>query len=448
MVHLRCWGSRLLRRSTNGSGTTLTAYAFGLEEHVYSSSGTNQGNTYYYPLGGRLIGELNGSATQFLLTDALGSVLATVSNVAGSAAVQGNQVYSPYGKQRYKFGTLGTAKGFTGQYNDSLTGLDYYNARYYDPKAGVFLSADTVEGNGVGRDPYACVGGNPETDSDPSGWVLEEGEEGGGRVLEGGVMPGAEAEASGSSLSQSDSLTPAADLTASQGSTTYTYNPDTGQMMAKTENPDGSVSWHEVAQGSDEFERALADINAQNTVSDEAVNSEILRNEVTHTGEGQPGQPTGPETPPTTPSATTVSDQPATMSPNDIRFTQAEISRTGDIQDATGRVVGRYTVEDNIQALQSGTMTPDDFPAIRVFVKTPEMNDWGPMQGGPRGRFWGDPANLENGRVYSLDNRRLYVFQQAEVTDIPVKWVQMREIYKTRWHFDTPNGGTSIEVRP
>jgi hypothetical protein len=26
-IHLQCWGSRLLRRSTNGSGTTLTVYA-------------------------------------------------------------------------------------------------------------------------------------------------------------------------------------------------------------------------------------------------------------------------------------------------------------------------------------------------------------------------------------------------------------------------------------
>jgi len=51
---------------------------------------------------------------------------------------------------------MGTSKGFTGQYNDSLTGLDYYHARYYDPKVGAFLSADPVEGN-------------PETWSDPTG---------------------------------------------------------------------------------------------------------------------------------------------------------------------------------------------------------------------------------------------------------------------------------------
>jgi RHS repeat-associated protein len=36
-------------------------------------------------------------------------------------------------------GSFNTPKGFTGQDNDSLTGLDYYRSRYYDQVAGVFL---------------------------------------------------------------------------------------------------------------------------------------------------------------------------------------------------------------------------------------------------------------------------------------------------------------------
>src|SRR5216684_1027239 len=102
--------------------------------------------------------------------DSEGSVLSTFSNTAGTAALLGNQVYGPYGTQRYSSGgTMGTNKGFTGQYNDSLTGLDYYNARYYDPMVGVFLAADTVQGNPQGMNPYAYVGGNPETKNDPTG---------------------------------------------------------------------------------------------------------------------------------------------------------------------------------------------------------------------------------------------------------------------------------------
>jgi hypothetical protein len=90
-----------------------------LEEHVYGATGINTGNTYYYTLGGRLIGALTGITTltpQFFLTDALGSVLATFSATAGSAAVLGNQVYGPYGNQRYTQGSMGTAKGYTGHH--------------------------------------------------------------------------------------------------------------------------------------------------------------------------------------------------------------------------------------------------------------------------------------------------------------------------------------------
>jgi RHS repeat-associated protein len=87
----------------------------------------------------------------------LGSVLASFSNVANSAAIQGNQVFGPYGNARDYQGTINTAKGFTGQYTDSLTGLDYYQSRYYDQVAGVFLSADVVQGNGSGENPYAYV---------------------------------------------------------------------------------------------------------------------------------------------------------------------------------------------------------------------------------------------------------------------------------------------------
>ena len=98
----------------------------------------------------------------------LGGPLVGFSGTAGSAAVQGDQAYGPYGNTRYQAGNMGTAKGFTGQYQDA-TGLDYYGARYYDPVVGRFLSVDRVQGNQQGMDPYAYVGGNPETNNDPSG---------------------------------------------------------------------------------------------------------------------------------------------------------------------------------------------------------------------------------------------------------------------------------------
>jgi RHS repeat-associated protein len=107
-------------------------------------------------------------------------VLASFSNVASSATIKSNQVFGPYGNPRDMQGSSNTAKGFTGQYNDSLTGLDYYNSRYYDQVAGVFLSADVKQGNLQGINPYAYVGGNPETRNDPTGQYFVPGGGGNG----------------------------------------------------------------------------------------------------------------------------------------------------------------------------------------------------------------------------------------------------------------------------
>ena len=60
---------------------------------------------------------------------------------------------------------------YTGQQKDS-TGLYYYNARYYDPQLGTFISPDTlVPEPGVLFDynRYMYVRGNPVNFSDPSG---------------------------------------------------------------------------------------------------------------------------------------------------------------------------------------------------------------------------------------------------------------------------------------
>ena len=60
----------------------------------------------------------------------------------------GNQIgttkYYPYGSTRS--GSVPTDKKFTGQRLDG-TGLYFYNARYYDPAIGRFISADPVVPN-------------------------------------------------------------------------------------------------------------------------------------------------------------------------------------------------------------------------------------------------------------------------------------------------------------
>ena len=139
-------GNRVLKRSISGSTTTLTGYAFGLQELTYTGTGTLSSQLDYYSLAGHLVGSTNGTTTNYDLTDAEGSILTTFS----ASAIQGEQNYGPYGNQRYTQGTIGTDKGYTGQFQDAISGLDYYNARYYDPVVGVFLlSRDTRHREGA-----------------------------------------------------------------------------------------------------------------------------------------------------------------------------------------------------------------------------------------------------------------------------------------------------------
>jgi RHS repeat-associated protein len=117
----------------------------------------------------------------------LGSASASV-NLSGQ--VVASQLYSPYGSVRYQSGILPTDIGFTHQRADATKGLDDYGARWYDPLAGQFISADTLLPKSVAQpDPgqlnrYAYVVGNPESKTDPSGHYLSPPSGGGAQRLD------------------------------------------------------------------------------------------------------------------------------------------------------------------------------------------------------------------------------------------------------------------------
>ncbi len=62
-------------------------------------------------------------------------------------------------------------KGFIGERFDADAGLQYLNARYYDPKLGMFIQPDWFEVTeaGVGTNRYAYSGNGPVNLSDPEG---------------------------------------------------------------------------------------------------------------------------------------------------------------------------------------------------------------------------------------------------------------------------------------
>ncbi len=124
-----------------------------------------------------------------------------------------------------------------------------------------------------------------------------------------------------------------------------------------------------------------------------------------------------------------------------IRYSQATYSQSGGTEEG-----GTYTVEENIRWLAEH---PDeDFPwggPIRVFRKQAFMDEWGPLS---REQFTGDPKNLENGEIYTLDHRRLVAYRAAGRKTIPVEWVNLRLVMDQRWKFTTPNRGRSIAATP
>ncbi len=107
----------------------------------------------------------SGSVT-WLLGDHLGS--ASVSYDGVNALHQG---YKPWGETR--FGEMGTPYQFTGQYRQASLGLDFFNARWYDPALGRFAQADTLipeASQGTQAwDRYAFVNNNPVRYNDPTG---------------------------------------------------------------------------------------------------------------------------------------------------------------------------------------------------------------------------------------------------------------------------------------
>ena len=99
----------------------------------------------------------------------------------GAGARAREVAYWPYGQVLYSSALLpavpAEARGFVGERFDAGAGLQYLNARYYDPKLGLFLQPDWFEvtAAGVGTNRYAYAGGDPVNASDPGGnlaWFL------------------------------------------------------------------------------------------------------------------------------------------------------------------------------------------------------------------------------------------------------------------------------------
>lgn len=106
----------------------------------------------------------------FLHHDGLGSVRA-VTGAAGTKTETSS--CRPFGEQSEAAYALNTteAKGFIGERFDADAGLQYLNARYYDPRLGMFLQPDwwEVTQAGVGTNRYAYSFNDPVNGKDATG---------------------------------------------------------------------------------------------------------------------------------------------------------------------------------------------------------------------------------------------------------------------------------------
>jgi len=144
-VTIYLYDGQKIAAEISSTGSVMASYAqgAGIDEPLAMQRG---GNAVYYH------------------ADALGSV---TSFTNASAQTVATYVYDSFGNTTATEGISNSFR-YTGREDDSVRGLYYYRARYYDPSIGRFISEDPIGFRG-GRNFYAYVGNNPILFRDPSG---------------------------------------------------------------------------------------------------------------------------------------------------------------------------------------------------------------------------------------------------------------------------------------
>ncbi len=99
----------------------------------------------------------------FTMTDQVGSVVSTTNELG---VVVSRRDYLAFGGEVGVAGDLATPALYTGKEWDAAVGLYYYNARWYDPELGRFISEDPIMD---GPNWYAYVANSPLIHTDPTG---------------------------------------------------------------------------------------------------------------------------------------------------------------------------------------------------------------------------------------------------------------------------------------
>jgi RHS repeat-associated protein len=194
----RCHNGDGLRvaKTVDGTTTRITWDVLGLPRVLAD------GDEYVWGQG--LIGRVTaGGTATYAHADGLGSIR-LLTDAMGTSV--GTKQYDAFGAARTTTGVM-LPFGYTGEQEDSESGLVYLRARYLDPGTGRFLSQDRFAGfiavPGT-QHRYTYVGNSPTRWADPTGRVAEfvTGGGGGGYVGAVLVLTGAAAAYYGASAAQ------------------------------------------------------------------------------------------------------------------------------------------------------------------------------------------------------------------------------------------------------
>ncbi len=173
-------GTRNIKRVGDVSHTYIWEDGKPLQEWVSGNTDVHTAGTimyFYYDMNGRPYGlQYNGNIYYYLL-NAQGDVIRMLDSTGATAA---SYEYDPFGNIISATGPMAEANPlrYRGYYYDRETGFYYLNSRYYDPKTGRFINADSYVSTGqgiVGYNMFAYCGNNPVNASDPMGdfWLWD-----------------------------------------------------------------------------------------------------------------------------------------------------------------------------------------------------------------------------------------------------------------------------------
>ncbi len=148
-----------------------TIYVGSIYEVDKTSGGSVTRTVTYYPAGGAM--RIN-STLYYILKDHLGSA-SVVTDANGNTV--GEDRFYPFGETRLTTGIIYTDRLFTGQREITGLGIYHFNARFYSPKLGKFLSPDTIIpslGNPQSLNRFSYVTNNPLRYTDPTGHMRVE----------------------------------------------------------------------------------------------------------------------------------------------------------------------------------------------------------------------------------------------------------------------------------